>query len=256
MVTIGASSFGTDLVSGRKRVPRPAAGISGLAHRAGCWVMGHAPRLTGQTGPVQRSGRRAGERRRQAGPARGTPAGTARPDRRPRSRRPGPRSAPPCSTRSAAHGWRTVAAYVPLRTEPGSLELLDALVARRGAGARAGDAARPRPRLGARCPATAALGVDAIGRLDAVLVPALAVAADGTRLGRGGGSYDRALARVPPGRAVVALLYDGEVRGTRAARAVGRAGRRRASPRRAAGTTCHDGPGPDWTRESLMSDHG
>ena len=33
-----------------------------------------------------------------------------------------------------------------------------------------------------------------------VLVPALAVGADGTRLGRGGGSYDRALARVPAGR--------------------------------------------------------
>src|SRR5213083_851233 len=30
VVTIGASSFGTAFVSGRKRVPRPAAGISAL----------------------------------------------------------------------------------------------------------------------------------------------------------------------------------------------------------------------------------
>ena len=31
-------------------------------------------------------------------------------------------------------------------------------------------------------------------------------------LGRGGGSYDRALARVPPGTPVVALLYPDELR--------------------------------------------
>jgi 5-formyltetrahydrofolate cyclo-ligase len=31
------------------------------------------------------------------------------------------------------------------------------------------------------------------------------------RLGRGGGSYDRALGRVPVGTFVCALLYDGEV---------------------------------------------
>jgi len=44
-----------------------------------------------------------------------------------------------------------------------------------------------------------------------VLVPALAVDPAGNRLGRGGGSYDRALARVTPGTFVCALLYDGEV---------------------------------------------
>jgi 5-formyltetrahydrofolate cyclo-ligase len=56
------------------------------------------------------------------------------------------------------------------------------------------------------------LGVAAIGEADAVLVPALAVAADGTRLGRGGGSYDRALPRVRPDVPIVALLYSAEVR--------------------------------------------
>jgi 5-formyltetrahydrofolate cyclo-ligase len=54
--------------------------------------------------------------------------------------------------------------------------------------------------------------VAAIGEADAVLVPALAVAADGTRLGRGGGSYDRALPRVRPDAPIVALLYSAEVR--------------------------------------------
>ncbi|GLZ76638.1 hypothetical protein Afil01_14450 [Actinorhabdospora filicis] len=43
-----------------------------------------------------------------------------------------------------------------------------------------------------------------------VIVPALAVAADGTRLGRGGGSYDRALARVPAGVPLLALLDEEE----------------------------------------------
>ncbi|MGH3743069.1 MAG: 5-formyltetrahydrofolate cyclo-ligase, partial [Micromonosporaceae bacterium] len=31
------------------------------------------------------------------------------------------------------------------------------------------------------------------------------------RLGRGGGSYDRALARLAPGTPVIALLYDDEL---------------------------------------------
>jgi 5-formyltetrahydrofolate cyclo-ligase len=42
-------------------------------------------------------------------------------------------------------------------------------------------------------------------------VPALAVDAAGRRLGRGGGSYDRALARVGPLVPLIALLYDGEL---------------------------------------------
>jgi 5-formyltetrahydrofolate cyclo-ligase len=44
-----------------------------------------------------------------------------------------------------------------------------------------------------------------------VLVPGLAVSVDGVRLGRGGGSYDRALARVPGGTFTCVLLYDDEV---------------------------------------------
>jgi 5-formyltetrahydrofolate cyclo-ligase len=47
--------------------------------------------------------------------------------------------------------------------------------------------------------------------VDAVLVPALAVDRAGNRLGRGGGSYDRALARVGPMIPLLALIYDAEL---------------------------------------------
>ena len=53
------------------------------------------------------------------------------------------------------------------------------------------------------------LGVDAVTTCDLVLVPALAVDRRGNRLGRGGGSYDRALARAAG--LTVALLHDGEL---------------------------------------------
>ena len=55
------------------------------------------------------------------------------------------------------------------------------------------------PRLGTQAPASC----------DVVLVPALLVDRAGTRLGRGCGSYDRALARATG--LTVALLHDGEL---------------------------------------------
>jgi 5-formyltetrahydrofolate cyclo-ligase len=54
-------------------------------------------------------------------------------------------------------------------------------------------------------------GAGALARADLVIVPALAVDHGGVRLGRGGGSYDRALARVKAGTPVIALLHDGEL---------------------------------------------
>jgi 5-formyltetrahydrofolate cyclo-ligase len=60
-------------------------------------------------------------------------------------------------------------------------------------------------------PGEARRGVEAVARADAVLVPALAVDRAGNRLGRGGGSFDRALARVGPLVPLIALLYDDEL---------------------------------------------
>jgi 5-formyltetrahydrofolate cyclo-ligase len=107
--------------------------------------------------------------------------------------------------------WASVAAYRPLRTEPGSVELLDELVTR-GVRVLVPVTLPDRDLDWVALPGDVPLAVDAIATVDAVLVPALAVAADGTRLGRGGGSYDRALARVRPDTPIVALLYDSELR--------------------------------------------
>lgn len=59
--------------------------------------------------------------------------------------------------------------------------------------------------LGAR------LGRDAIAAAGVVIVPALAVDRSGTRLGQGGGSYDRALVRRSPTALVVAVVGDAEL---------------------------------------------
>lgn len=119
----------------------------------------------------------------------------------------------------------TVAAYVSVGSEPGTGLLLDALVA---AGKRVvvpvlrpdndldwtlytGPTSLAPASRGLLEPAGARLGVDAVRSVDVVIVPGLAVSASGDRLGRGGGSYDRALARVPAGTPVAVVLYDDEV---------------------------------------------
>ena len=71
------------------------------------------------------------------------------------------------------------------------------------------DSLRPGPR-GLTEPSEPGRGVTAITSADLVVVPALAVDHSGQRLGRGGGSFDRALARVGASVPVVALLYDTE----------------------------------------------
>jgi len=56
------------------------------------------------------------------------------------------------------------------------------------------------------------LGVDAIASVDLVITPGLAVArTSGLRLGQGGGSYDRALARARRQTPVLTMLFDDEL---------------------------------------------
>lgn len=55
------------------------------------------------------------------------------------------------------------------------------------------------------------MGRAAVRAASVLIVPAVAVDRSGNRLGRGGGSFDRALARLSPSALVVALLYDSEV---------------------------------------------
>ncbi|MFE9707776.1 5-formyltetrahydrofolate cyclo-ligase [Streptomyces sp. NPDC005930] len=129
-------------------------------------------------------------------------------------------------------GARAVAAYVSVGAEPGTLALLDALRAR-GArvllpallpdndldwGEYTGQDSLARVRHGGRMelcePAGERLGPDAVTRADVVLLPGVAVDGRGLRLGRGGGSYDRVLARLEAAGArpaLLVLLYDREV---------------------------------------------
>ncbi|MFI6421416.1 5-formyltetrahydrofolate cyclo-ligase [Streptomyces sp. NPDC050842] len=122
----------------------------------------------------------------------------------------------------------TVAAYVSVGREPGTRALLDALHTR---GVRVllpvllpdndldwasyeGPEQLAKAGRGLLEPVGPRLGPEAVCAADAVLLPGLAVDARGMRLGRGGGSYDRVLARlVRAGTdpALVVLLYADEV---------------------------------------------
>ncbi|MEV6808363.1 5-formyltetrahydrofolate cyclo-ligase [Streptomyces sp. NPDC051132] len=127
---------------------------------------------------------------------------------------------------------RTVAAYAAVGGEPDTRPLLDALRARGVRvllpallpdddldwGEYAGPDSLTPVRHGGKMalfePSGARLGPDAVTAAEAVLLPGLAVDARGMRLGRGGGSYDRVLARLERAGAhpwLVVLLYDTEV---------------------------------------------
>ena len=119
----------------------------------------------------------------------------------------------------------TIAAYYSVGTEPDTRSLVFALWKRGSyvvlpvllpdgdldwASYEGPDSLAPGPR-GLLQPAEPVRGTGTVARADVVLVPALAVDRSGQRLGRGGGSYDRALDRVGPRVPTIALLYDSEL---------------------------------------------
>ncbi|WP_207890783.1 5-formyltetrahydrofolate cyclo-ligase [Rhodococcus sp. Eu-32] len=125
----------------------------------------------------------------------------------------------------SARRTTAVAAYVPVGSEPGSLDLLDAL--RRESNEVLVPVARePGPlhwaeytgrdslrsaRYGLLEPTGEILDPGSVSRCDVVFVPALAVDLRGVRLGRGAGFYDRTLDLVGPGVPIAAVVRDGEL---------------------------------------------
>lgn len=124
----------------------------------------------------------------------------------------------------------TVAAYVSMGTEVETRPLLAmlletghrVLVPRLGAGLDIGwgemrglDALRDmttRPsHIRPQEPDSPTLGPETLAAADLIIVPTLLVARDGTRLGRGGGWYDRALTHAKPGARIVAVCWPWEV---------------------------------------------
>jgi 5-formyltetrahydrofolate cyclo-ligase len=123
----------------------------------------------------------------------------------------------------------TVAAYVPVGSEPGSVELLDALldayhrvllpIARvstdgtplplRWAEYRPGDLVEAP--FGLLEPPEPWLPPTALTDADFVLVPALAVDRHGVRLGRGSGFYDRSLGLAGRSAHLIAVVRDNEL---------------------------------------------
>jgi 5-formyltetrahydrofolate cyclo-ligase len=122
----------------------------------------------------------------------------------------------------------TVCAYVPVGTEPGSVEMLDMLLRRSGrvllpvARTTADDTPMPlrwgeyQPgalisgRWGLLEPPEPWLPESTLAEASLVIVPALAVDRRGVRLGRGRGFYDRSLDRRNPQARLIAMVRDAE----------------------------------------------
>ena len=121
-------------------------------------------------------------------------------------------------------GTRRVSCYVGVGDEPDTIPLLTALT-RQGIevllpitlsdfsldwAVYTGEADLQAAGYGLREPTGPRLGLAALADVDVVLAPALAVDADGRRLGQGAGCYDRALQHVPETTPVLAIVFPDE----------------------------------------------
>ena len=124
-------------------------------------------------------------------------------------------------TRVRAQKLTVCAAYVPIGTEPGGADLPDrlaeactvllpVLLPDGDLDWAEYDGTTTRTPRGLFEPTGPRLGPGVITEVPLIVVPALAVSRDGIRMGRGGGSYDRVLARAGDAR-TIALLHDGEL---------------------------------------------
>ncbi len=103
-----------------------------------------------------------------------------------------------------------VAAYVSFGAEPSTIDLV-ALLQARGLSVIVPAVLDDRQLDWVSASDGSSLGIPAIGSAAFVIAPALACDRRGTRLGRGGGSYDRALSHVAADTPVCALVYEDEV---------------------------------------------
>ena len=224
--TTGSISLGTDFVIGRKRVPRPAEGTT--AWITVCFLSAIPARVANMGAKVDTITAKQ-ELRSQIRATRLT-------RRRAGADIPGSLETERAGmVRSFDEAWarlggpRLPALFLPLPTEPDLTWVVEAapecllpVVAIAGVPIedpewglhRAGEAlAAPsqwHPSDGSHPRRLA--GPEGIARADVVVIPALAVDESGTRLGQGGGWYDRTLPHRRDGVPVLACVFDDEVR--------------------------------------------
>ena len=186
--TIGSISFGIDLVAGKKRVPRPAAGITALNTLDPIVITPYADHMEekSQTRRVLRNLRKL------------APEGDGR---------AGSLLLEELEKAQFGH-VNVIASYDSYGSEP-STQSLNSTLQSRGIRILLPKLLADNSLEWIDSKSGENLGIVGISAAQVVVVPALSVDASGMRIGQGGGSYDRAL-KLNSGWKVC-LLHDGEI---------------------------------------------
>lgn len=186
--TIGSISFGIDLVAGKKRVPRPAAGITALNTLDPIVITPYADHMEekSQTRRVLRNLRKL------------APEGDGR---------AGSHLLEELEKVQFGH-VNVIASYDSYGSEP-STQSLNSTLQSRGIRILLPKLLADNSLEWIDSKSGENLGIAGISAAQVVVVPALSVDASGMRIGQGGGSYDRAL-KLNSGWKVC-LLHDGEI---------------------------------------------